>query len=186
MTVPAGLSTSISSNRHQPEQVPVIVTYCPDTEYIGSVIVPALSALSAPAVTGWDASVAGPDVPAGAQLWPVMPVSWGGQDAAAAPASSGQSTPLIWSEWVTRTTEPMVAADPRLMVTLNGPPSEFQPMAPLQSQVPDGETWPSVSLPAYQPVQVGWESAWAPDTATPGEPEEVAPLLPLATVGGSS
>src|ERR1700761_4002533 len=148
MTVPAGLSTSISSNRHQPEQFPVIVTYCPDTEYIGIVIVPDVSALSAPPVTAWEVSAAGPDVPAGAQLWPVTPVSCGGQDAAAAATSPGQLTPLCWSEWVTRTTEPMVAADPRLMVTRNGPPSEFQPMAPLQSQVPDGETWPSVSLPA--------------------------------------
>src|SRR5579871_4752859 len=102
MTVPAGLTTSISSNRHQPEQVPVIVTYCPVTEYIGIVIVPDVSALSAPPVTAPEVSVACPDRPAGAQLSPVIPVSCGGQDAAAAPTSSGQLTPLIWSAWVSR------------------------------------------------------------------------------------
>ena len=96
--------------------------------------------------------MAAPDVPAGPQLSPVMPVSCGGQDAAAALTSSGQLTPLIWSEWVRRTTDPMAAADLRLIVTLNGPLSAFQPITPLQSQVPDGETWPSVSFPAYQPV----------------------------------
>ena len=77
-----------------------------------------------------------------------MPESCGGQAAAAALTLLGQLMPANWSAWVTSATEPMAAALPRLIVTWNGPPSEFQPMTPLQSQVPDGDTCPSVSLPA--------------------------------------
>src|ERR1700761_9263118 len=138
-TEPLGLSTLISSNRHQPEQVPVTVTYWPDTDDIGSVIVPAVSAASAPPATGCELSVAWPEVPTGAQLWPVIPVSRGGQVAAAALTSFGQLIPAVWSAWVTSTTEPTVAAWPRLIVTWNGPPSEFQPMTPLQFQVAGGD-----------------------------------------------
>ena len=41
--MPVGLRICISSNRHQPVQVPLIVTYWPVTEYIGIVMVPAVS-----------------------------------------------------------------------------------------------------------------------------------------------
>src|ERR1700753_1281200 len=64
-TEPPGLSTLISSNRHQPEQVPVTVTYWPDTDDIGSVIVPAVSAASAPPATGCERSGEQPRGPAG-------------------------------------------------------------------------------------------------------------------------
>src|ERR1700750_3150188 len=81
-TEPSGPSTVTSSNRHQPEQVPVTVTYWPETAAIGSVMVPAVSPAPPPPVTGCELNVAWPEVPAGAQLWPVIPVSWGGQAAA--------------------------------------------------------------------------------------------------------
>jgi hypothetical protein len=147
-TEPLGLSTLISSSRHQPEQVPVTVTYCPDTDDIGRVIVPAVSSASEPPVTSCEARDAWPEVPAGAQLWPVMPVYCGGQGPAAALTLLGQLMPAVWSAWVTSATEPMAADWPRSIVTSNGPPSEFQPITPLQSQLPDGDTCPSVSLPA--------------------------------------
>ena len=185
-TEPPGLSTLISSNRHQPEQVPVTVTYWPDTDDIGSVIVPAVSTASAPAGTGCELRRAWPEVPAGAQLWPVIPVYWGGQSPAAALPSSGQLIPAVWSAWVTSTTEPTVAAWPRLIVTWNGPLSAFQPMTPLQFQVPDGDTWPSVSLPAPQPAQVDGESAYWPAWTTRAADALIAPKLPLAIIGGSS
>ena len=78
-----------------------------------------------------------------------MPWFCGAQVApAAAAALLGQLSPAPWSAWVISATEPMAWALPRLMVTVNGPLSVFQPMAPEKAQVPDGETWPSVSLPA--------------------------------------
>src|ERR1700761_2424542 len=94
-TEPAGLSTLISSNRHQPEQVPLTVTYCPDTEYIGSAIEPVVSAPSEPPVTVCEASVAAPEVPAGAQLCPGMPVLCGGQAATATLTLFGQLIPAV-------------------------------------------------------------------------------------------
>ena len=130
----------------------MIVTYCPDTEYIGSAIEPLVSAASTPPVTVSEASVAAPEVPAGAQLCPVMPVSWGGQVAAATLTLFGQLIPAVWSAWATSVTEPTAVVWPRLIVTWNGPLSAFQPMTPLQFQLPDGDTWPSVSLPADQPA----------------------------------
>src|SRR5580704_3365798 len=104
MTAPEVPRTCSWSNRHQPEQLPLIVTYRPVTAYMGREIVPARSDGSEPA-TRCEVSVAWPEVPAGAQLCPGMPVFCGAQPAPAETlTSSGQSIPARWSEWVTRST----------------------------------------------------------------------------------
>src|ERR1035438_194134 len=98
MTAPEGFSTCISSNMHQPEQTPLIVTYCPVTEVSGTEIVPAVSDASTPPVTVREVRTACPEVPAGWQLCPGMPVFCGAQlPPTETLTSSGQLMPSIWS-----------------------------------------------------------------------------------------